>query len=194
MYNDPRKLLLKNVHDLKTILNDVEQHTESLLNFKLMCKSVAVAIASGNKILIAGNGGSANDASHLATELGVRFEKTRKPYAAISLAADVGILTATANDFDYTQVFARQVEALGNKGDIFIGISTSGNSENIVNALNVAKNKELTTFLLTGNNRNTKCEQSAETTVNVSSDNTARIQELHRIYYHSLCEFLEKTL
>ena len=168
MYNDPRKLLLKNVHDLKTILNDVEQHTESLLNFKLMCKSVAVAIASGNKILIAGNGGSANDASHLATELGVRFEKTRKPYAAISLAADVGILTATANDFDYTQVFARQVEALGNKGDIFIGISTSGNSENIVNALNVAKNKELTTFLLTGNNRNTKCEQSAETTVNGS--------------------------
>lgn len=194
MKNDPRTLLLNKIHGFKTTLENLEQTTEALYDFKLMCKEVTSTLLDGNKILIAGNGGSANDASHIATELTVRFEKNREPYRAIALTTDVGSLTATANDYSFNEIFSRQIKAVGNKDDVFLAISTSGKSPNILNALKTAKEHGLKTILMTGDNKNTVCSVYSDVIVSVPSSNVATIQELHRMYYHALCQYIEGIL
>lgn len=148
--------------------------------------------ANRGKVLIAGNGGSAADAMHFAEELAVRYQKDRRALAAIALC-DPTVLTCAGNDFGYDRVFARQVEALGNPGDIFIGMTTSGNSENVVLAIEEAKRRQMTTvaFLGKGGGR-TKGLSDIE--LIIPSDTTARVQEAHKLLFHVLCEWIDSKV
>lgn len=148
------------------------------------------ALERGNKILICGNGGSAADAQHIAAEFVGRFHNERVSLPAIALTTDTSILTAVANDYSYDRVFARQVEGLGRPGDVLWGISTSGNSANVVEALKMAKEKGLITIGSSGKNGGQMVSLCQELLV-VPDDNTARIQEIHMLAAHSICEFID---
>lgn len=148
------------------------------------------ALENGNKILLAGNGGSAGDAQHLATELLARYESNRKALPAIALTTDTSVITAVSNDFHFEQIFSRQLEALGNIGDVFIGISTSGNSANIVNAVDCANSLGMRSVALCG--QGGKINASAQHVLAVPSSCTARIQEAHILMGHILCGLIER--
>lgn len=150
-------------------------------------------IQSGGKIMFFGNGGSAADAQHIAAELTVRLKQNRDPIAAIALASDPSSMTAAANDLGFDQVFARQIQALGKEGDMAVGISTSGNSENVLNALKMARDMKIKTVGLTGANGD-KMSSSCDVLLKVPSTNTARIQEMHITMGHVFCSGLEKGL
>lgn len=141
------------------------------------------------KVLIAGNGGSAADAVHFAEELVVRYQKTRRGLAAMALC-DSAVLTCVANDLGYEYVFSRQVEAYGNPGDIFIALTTSGNSVNLLKAIKVAKEQGLITAAFLGKDGG-RAKGLCDIELIVPSPVTARIQEAHKILYHSLCEWIE---
>ena len=151
------------------------------------CRS---SLQSGNKILFCGNGGSAADAQHLAAELVGRFKKERRSLAAVALTTDTSILTAVANDYGYEEVFARQVEGIGRSGDVFIGISTSGNSPNVVKAAEVARDTGMHTVAFTGEGGG-KLAEICDVCLDIPSDVTARIQEMHILAGHMLCELIE---
>jgi len=151
------------------------------------------SLMSGGKILLAGNGGSAADAQHIAGELVSRFAFDRPGLPAIALTTDSSILTAIGNDYGYDKLFERQIQALGNSGDIFIGYSTSGNSANIVLALKEARRKKLITVGITGNNIG-KMNEHCDYLFAVPSNNTPKIQEGHLIIGHTLCGLIEKTI
>ncbi len=148
---------------------------------------------AGGKILFFGNGGSAADAQHLATELVVRFHKDRDPIAAIALTTDTSLLTAAGNDLGYDTIFERQVEALAGPQDVVIGISTSGNSENVVRAINAARAKGTVAAAMTGAGGG-RLAGLADPLIAVPSSNTARIQEMHITLGHILCSALETEL
>jgi D-sedoheptulose 7-phosphate isomerase len=149
-------------------------------------------LRAGGKLLLCGNGGSAADSQHIATELTVRFEMDRPGLAAIALTTDSSALTAAANDLGFEQVFARQVAALGRKGDLLIGLTTSGTSPNIVAALKAARAGGLVTACLTGRNGGAIAkEKLADHCLVVPSDNTARIQEMHIFIGHFLCAAID---
>lgn len=150
-------------------------------------------IQRGNKLLIFGNGGSAGDAQHIATELTVRFENDRSAIAAIALTTDTSTLTAIGNDLGFENLFSRQIEALCVRGDVAIGISTSGNSENIIRALKKAKEIGATTAALGGGDGG-RMKEIADHTIIVPSKTTARIQEMHIIIGHMLCGAIERGL
>ena len=154
---------------------------------------IAAAFSSGRKLLACGNGGSAADAMHLATELMVRYDKDRRPYPALSLAASSGDLTAIANDLAFTEVFARQVEGLGQPGDVLVAITTSGRSENVRRALEVARRLELKTIALLGRDGG-PTRGLADVDLLVPSLVTARIQEAHKLLIHTICERVEQRL
>jgi len=151
------------------------------------------AIRAGNKIMFFGNGGSAADAQHLSTELTVRFIKDRQAIAAIALTTDTSALTAIGNDLGFDQLFSRQVDALGNAGDVAIGITTSGNSSNVINAFTMARKKGIVTIGMTGETGG-KLVDYADILINVPSRTTARIQEMHILIGHMLCGALEQRL
>lgn len=151
------------------------------------------SIKAGGKILFCGNGGSAADAQHLATELTVRYKTDRAPIAAVALTTDTSALTAIGNDFGFEQLFARQVAALGKKGDVLIAISTSGNSRNIINALTEARNMGITTVGFTGKTGGNMASL-CDILLNVPSTTTARIQEMHITLGQMLCGALELNL
>jgi D-sedoheptulose 7-phosphate isomerase len=121
-------------------------------NFETLCKKSISAINNNHKIIFFGNGGSAADAQHLATELTCKFKKNRRALPAIALTTDTSALTAIGNDYGFKYIFSRQMEAIGNEGDIAIAITTSGNSQNLIEALKIAKQKKITTFCFSGNN------------------------------------------
>lgn len=147
------------------------------------------------KLLLCGNGGSAADAQHIAAELVSRFYTERKALAAEALTVNTSIITAIANDYSYKKIFARQVEAKGEQGDVMIGISTSGKSENIFEAFKMAKDLGITTILFTGNiNENEKILRYTDCLLNVPSKNTPRIQEIHILAGHIICEIVEKEM
>lgn len=148
------------------------------------------SLADGGKILFFGNGGSAADAQHLAAEFVNRFSVDREAYAAIALTTDTSILTSIANDSDYQSIFSRQVEALGREGDIAFGISTSGNSANVLKALTAAKERGIYTISLTGKDGG-KMKDLSDLNINVDSDSTPRIQETHITIGHALCYLIE---
>jgi D-sedoheptulose 7-phosphate isomerase len=159
----------------------------------LKCAKVIVdALKKGGKVIFFGNGGSAADAQHLAAEFVNRFLADRPPLAALALTTDTSILTSVANDSDFQNIFKRQIEALGNENDIAFGISTSGNSINVIRALNAAKNIGMFTVALTGNTGG-KMKDIADLTINVESENTPRIQEVHITIGHALCLLVEQT-
>jgi D-sedoheptulose 7-phosphate isomerase len=153
-------------------------------------QAMADALKAGKKLLAFGNGGSAGDAQHLAAELVGRFQKERAAMPAIALTADTSILTSVANDYSFKQVFARQIEALGQPGDVAFGISTSGESPNVVIALQAARAKGMRTIALTGRDGGT-VGAAAEIHVNVPDQNAARVQEVHRTILHVMCEVIE---
>jgi D-sedoheptulose 7-phosphate isomerase len=150
-------------------------------------------LRNGRKMLFFGNGGSAADAQHLAAEMVGRFGPVRSPLAAIALSTDSSILTAVGNDYGYEYVFARQIEALGQAGDIAIGISTSGNSPNVLHALDISRSKNLFTIGFTGETGGKMTERS-EVLFRVPSRQTPRIQETHILLGHVICELIDRQL
>ena len=156
-------------------------------------EAMCSALRAGKKVLLMGNGGSAADAQHIAAELVSRFKKERKAIPAISLSTDTSILTAIGNDYGFEKVFERQIEALGNKGDVVIGISTSGNSENVYRAMKLAKEMGLKTIGLLGNDGG-KIKDFSDIPLIVPSKNTPRIQEAHITIEHIICEGVEKKI
>ncbi|MCG5075845.1 phosphoheptose isomerase [Paraburkholderia tagetis] len=154
------------------------------------------ALANGNKILACGNGGSAADAQHFAAELIGRFERERPGLPALALTTDASVLTALANDYAYDQVFARQVRALGQPGDVLLAITTSGNSENVLAAIQEAHEREMIVIALTGKGGGTANDVLADTDIHlcVPSERTARIQEVHLLTIHCLCDGIDAML
>jgi D-sedoheptulose 7-phosphate isomerase len=150
-------------------------------------------LRAGNKLLVCGNGGSATDASHFATELVVRFAKDRGALPAICLASDSGILTAAANDYGFDEIFARQVAAFGVPGDVLMCLTTSGKSRNLIRALEEAKARKLKTIAFLGRD-GASTIGIADLDLLVKSDSTARIQEAHQLLLHVLCEAVESRL
>ena len=148
------------------------------------------AIAHGNKIIFCGNGGSAADSQHLSAELMGRYKFDRAPMASMSLTTDTSALTAIGNDYGYVYVFARSLKGLGNKGDVLVGISTSGNSKNIIEAFHVAKEKGIATIAFTGQHGGAM-KEIADITLNVPSNTTNNIQEMHIASGHIICGIVE---
>jgi D-sedoheptulose 7-phosphate isomerase len=155
--------------------------------------AIARAFRSGHRVLVFGNGGSAADAQHVAAEFVGRFQRERRALAAVALTTDPSILTAIGNDYAYDRVFARQIEALGESGDIAFGITTSGSSANVIEAFRIAKARGLTTVALTGRDGG-EAGRMADIHVNVPDDSTARAQEVHRTLLHAICEIVEAGL
>jgi D-sedoheptulose 7-phosphate isomerase len=154
---------------------------------------LAAAVSAGRKLLVFGNGGSSADAEHLCAELLGRFERERRPVAAIALTTNQSFLTAWSNDYRFDAVFERQIEAFGQPGDIAWGISTSGNSANVVNALRRAREMGLRTIGLTGQGGG-RMAQHCDVLMAVTLAETPRIQEVHLVTYHSICAALEERL
>jgi D-sedoheptulose 7-phosphate isomerase len=154
------------------------------------------ALANSNKILACGNGGSAADAQHFAAELIGRFERERPGLPALALTTDASVLTAVANDYAYDQVFAKQVRALGQPGDVLLAITTSGNSANVLAAIQEAHEREMVVIALTGKGGGDVNTALADTDIHlcVPSDRTARIQEVHLLTIHCLCDGIDAML
>lgn len=173
-------------------------HAATVARFQKQCSDVIAAMGeatvsalrAGGKICFFGNGGSAADSQHLATEFVVRFTRNRRGLPSIAFTTDTSILTACANDFGFEAVFARQVEALCRPGDIVVGISTSGNSANVVRGLEFARSEGITTFAFTGE-KGGSCGENADLLLSVPSPVTARVQECHLIAGHLICDLAE---
>ena len=156
--------------------------------------AIVTAFRSGNKLLLFGNGGSAADAQHIAAEFVNRFRVERPPLPAIALTTDTSVVTSIANDYDYTQVFAKQVQALGKTADVAIALSTSGNSQNVLAALAVCRQMNICTIALTGGSGG-KIARTVDFLLNVGgSTDTARIQECHILVGHVICEMVDAML
>jgi len=168
----------------------VYEYAEDTVNLGIL---IGKRLKLGNKLLICGNGGSAADSQHFAAEVVGRFEKERKGFSAIALTTDTSALTAIGNDYGFDKVFSRQVEALGQKGDILIGISTSGNSKNVIEAVKVAKGLGIFTVGLLGKDGG-QLKDLVDKAFIVRSNNTARIQEVHITFIHAICRVLDLYL
>lgn len=157
---------------------------------------MTAAFKAGNKILSCGNGGSAADAQHFSAELVCRFERERPGLPAIALTTDTSALTAISNDYQYDEVFAKQVHALGQTGDVLLAISTSGNSANVVRAIEAAHAKGLTVVALTGRDGGNIASllQDNDVEIRVPSNSTARVQEVHLLTIHCLCHQIDEVL
>ena len=155
--------------------------------------AISAALEAGGKLLVFGNGGSAADAQHMCAELVGRFQHERAAMAAIALTTDSSIVTSVANDYTFAWVFARQIEALARRGDVALGISTSGGSPNVLAALEAANARGVTTIALTGRDGGA-IGKAAAIHLNVDHGSTARIQEVHRTVIHAICELVERAL
>lgn len=154
---------------------------------------IAQAFREGKKVLLFGNGGSAMDASHIAAEFVNRFLMERPPLPAIALNTDTAVLTSISNDYDYSQVFSKQLAALGHEGDVVIGLSTSGNSPNVLKAIEVAKKNNMKTVVLTGGTGG-QLANLADYTFIVQTKHTPRIQETHITLGHTICQLVDEEL
>jgi D-sedoheptulose 7-phosphate isomerase len=153
----------------------------------------ASALRDGNKLLVAGNGGSAADAQHIAAEIIGRYKKDRPAFAALALTTDTSALTAIGNDYGFEHVFSRQIEGLGRRGDVLLVLSTSGRSPNIIAALKAARNQGLVTVGFTGA-KGASMGASCDHLLVAPSDDTAVIQQIHMAFAHGICEVVERTL
>lgn len=185
---DKIKNIIQSSIDVKTkILDD-----DKLMQTVNHCVNVIVsAFEKGNKVLFCGNGGSASDAQHLAAEFSGRFYTDRDALPAEALHCNTSYITAVANDYSYDVIYSRLVKGIGNEKDILVGLSTSGNSKNIVNAFKVAKEKGMITIAFTGASGG-KLKNLADFLINVPSDDTPRIQESHIMLGHIICQFVEE--
>jgi len=183
--------------NLNRAIDDLVRTLESLKNLEPEVTRatglIEECLRAGNKLLVCGNGGSATDASHFATEFVVRFAKDRRAFPAICLAGDAGILTAAGNDYGFDEIFARQVAAFGAQGDVLICLTTSGKSKNVVRALQEAKARQMKTIAFLGRDGGSTVG-IADLDLLVKSDSTARVQEAHQLLLHVLCEIIESRL
>ncbi|HEV3243020.1 MAG TPA: SIS domain-containing protein [Chthoniobacterales bacterium] len=154
---------------------------------------IADCLTSGKKVLACGNGGSAADAADFCTEFACRFVEDRRPYPAMNLSQGGSLITATGNDYSFDEIFARQIQAFGNSGDVLIAISTSGKSKNIRRAIEEARNRKLKTIALLGRDGGS-CAGLTDVDLIVKGDSTARIQEAHKFILHVICEICEGRL
>jgi len=187
-----RTLVLKRIQESIEVKNAILEDNRVLNQLEEMIESICISLKNGNKIIFGGNGGSFADCIHLAAEFVSRFTMEREPLASLALGANNSILTAVGNDYDFGTVFVRELKALGQPGDVFIGLSTSGNSENIIRCINEAKAMDLVVYALTGQSggkMNALCD-----CIKMPSEVTARIQEAHITLGHILCELVEKRL
>ena len=184
----------------------LDTFAEALENYKLISNNKKIidtlesvtelsaeALLNGNKLIFAGNGGSAADAQHISAEFIARFEKKRPSLAAISLSTNISTLTAISNDYGFDDIFSRQISSIALEGDIFFAISTSGNSQNIINSVEVAKKRKIITIGLTGLNKG-KINNICDYIIEIPSKKTSRIQEGHILIGHTLCGLIEKKL
>ena len=178
------------------ILDSSESIKKSIENIPEIIKiieSITKSLKKGNKIILFGNGGSAADAQHIAAELVGRFGYDRKSLPAISLTADTSVITSIGNDYSFEKIFSRQCESLVNKGDVVVGISTSGNSINVKNGLLVSKRKGAKTVGFLGH-KGGHIKNIVDIPLIVNSNSTPRIQEVHRTAAHIICEMVEKNI
>lgn len=183
------KIIRQRFEEHLALANTVMQ-SNILQQIERIAAKVKEALANGNKVLFCGNGGSAADSQHLAAEFVGRFQKERQGLPAIALTVDTSILTAVGNDYGFDRVFARQVEALGQKGDVLVGISTSGNSPNVVKAVELAKEKGIYCIGMTAAGGGMLAELCDEC-IAVPAQVTARAQEMHILIGHILCELVD---
>jgi D-sedoheptulose 7-phosphate isomerase len=181
------QLLNESIEVKKALLRD------SLDDLSKIAQKMIEALSNKRKLLIFGNGGSAADSQHMASELVGRFRKERRPLPALALSTNTSIISSLANDYDYSVVFSRQIEALGQPGDVALGISTSGNSANIIEAVKKANQMGLVTVGLTGGEGG-RLARECQLVLRVPSDETPRIQEAHITCIHILCELIESRL
>jgi len=181
-----RKKIQESIENFSKLLKD----DQCLQAISETGQLIVQAIRNGNKLLICGNGGSAADAQHIAGEFLCRFYKDRSPMPAIALSTDTSVLTSISNDYSYNEVFSRQIVGLGKRGDILLGISTSGNSTNVLYAFHAAKKAGIKTILLTGNKKN-DMTGICDIVIAAPSADTPRIQEMHLLIEHILCEITE---
>jgi len=182
-------LLSSNLIELIDILHKFDE--SDLEVFSRISTIVSGALKNNKTVFWCGNGGSAAESSHLATELIGRFKTDRPPLSSISLNADTSALTCIANDFGYSEIFSRQLNGIGKSGDVLIALSTSGNSENINNVIRMANEMEIISIAFLGKGGG-KAKSLAKYSIIVNSNNTARIQETHLLLGHSICEFIER--
>lgn len=187
--NEIKKIIQESI-ELK---NEILKENSLLIDITKSVKLITDALNDGKKILFCGNGGSAADAQHLAAEFSGRFYKDRKALPAEALHCNTSYLTAVGNDYGYEFVYSRLLDGIGQSGDILIGISTSGNSLNIINAFKIAKKKEINVIAFTGKSGG-KMKNYSDILINVPSSDTPRIQEAHILIGHVICEMVENNI
>lgn len=185
---------------ISDILNDSFNNLQKVINDKglileieTITTKIIKAFKDGNKLLLCGNGGSASDAQHIAAELSGRFIKERKPLYAEALHVNSSYMTAVSNDYGFEYTYSRMLEAIGKKGDVLIALSTSGNSENVVNAIKMANSLEMLSVGMSGASGG-KIKELCQHNIIIPSSNTARIQEAHIIVGHIFCQIIEENL
>ncbi len=188
-----QKLISTIFRDSAALLDSLAGDAEFVGSIEQVANVCVAALKAGNKVLFAGNGGSAADSQHLAAELVGRFGYDRPGLPSIALTSDTSILTAVGNDYGFDQIFARQVQALGRSGDVLFGFSTSGNSANVLAAFETAREMVITRVGLTGNRNGAICRQ-CDHLFAVPSAVTARIQEAHIVIGHTICELMELAM
>ena len=185
-----KEIIKNHILEHRSVLDSVMQLDESIqkvANLFISC------LDKGGTIFWCGNGGSASDSQHLAGELVGRFVGERKPLKSIALTADSAVMTCIVNDYGYEHIFSRQLEALGSKGDVLVGITTSGNSKNVLKAFEVAKNKGVSTIGLLGKGGGL-AKGLVDESIIIPSNSTARVQEMHILIGHILCDLIEDGL
>lgn len=187
LLDEIRSQIEENIDTAKGIIE------ESLDVILFAANKLVASMRKGNKLLLCGNGGSAADSQHIAAEFINRFKKERIPLPALALTTDTSVLTSISNDYDYKLCFSKQVLAIGQKGDVLIGISTSGNAANVLNAVSAAKKKGIYTIGLTGDGGG-KLKDCVNLCIRVPSHDTPRIQEAHILIGHLICDIVEREL
>jgi D-sedoheptulose 7-phosphate isomerase len=182
--------LVERAHALSTALTTLATESDRIAD---AAKFIVAALVSGHKVLVCGNGGSAAETQHFVGELVGRFRRERDPWPALALTADTAVLTAIANDYGFERIFARQVAAFGGSGDLLVGLSTSGNSPNVVNAAAEARVLGMRVVALTGQ-RPSRLGTLADAEIAVPASETALVQEVHSVLVHLICEIVESHL
>ncbi len=182
------KNIIQSSIDVKSLILSDDKLLQTIIN---CVNTIVTAFEKGNKVLFCGNGGSASDAQHLAAEFSGRFYTDRDALPAEALHCNTSYITAVANDYSYDVIYSRLIKGIGNPGDILVGLSTSGNSKNIINAFEVAKEKEMITIAFTGSTGG-KLKKHTDLLLNIPSDDTPRIQESHITLGHIICQLVEE--
>ena len=188
---DTNKIIDSNISEHYELINKLDNKIKK--DIAAAGKLIAQSIASGSTIFWCGNGGSASDSLHISSELVGRFKKNRRPLRSITLNSDIAVLTCISNDFEYAEIFSRQIEGLADPNDVLVGISTSGKSTNIINAFQKAKDMNLKTIAFLGKGGGDLIS-IAQKSILVPSNSTARIQECHIMIGHIICEIIETEL